>query len=201
VLDVCSGPGRHHLPLCGLGYGVIGLDRDMGALTTSRGRGREQAITDMALVRGDMAALPVAHDQLDAAICMWQSFGHLEPQANRLALAQMRDVVREGGRVVLDVYNRRFHESRTGMRTLQRGDAIVFEERTIQGGRLRVRLSYDTPADVAHIDEFEWTLYEESELSALAGEVGLSTVLVCSGFDEARAVTAEEARMQLVFER
>jgi SAM-dependent methyltransferase len=201
VLDVCSGPGRHQVPLCALGYDVIGLDRDMGALTTSRGRGREQAITDMVLVRGDMAALPVARDQLDAAICMWQSFGHLEAQANRLVLAQMHDAVRDGGRVVLDVYNRRFHESRTGMRTLQRGDAMVFEERTMRNGRLRVRLSYDTPADVAHIDEFEWTLYDESELSALAAEVGLSTVLVCTAFDESRAVTAEDARMQLVFER
>ena len=201
VLDVCSGPGRHQLALCARGYDVIGLDRDMSALRTSRGRGAGQGISDVALVRADMAALPVGRGQLDAAICMWQSFGHLEPEGNRLVLAQMRDALRDGGRIVLDVYNRRFHEPRTGTRTLQRGDAIVFEERTLSSGRLRVRLSYDTPADRTHVDEFDWMLYDPSELSALAGEVGLSTVLVCSAFDEARPVTDEDGRMQLVFER
>ena len=201
ILDVCSGPGRHQIPLCALGYAVVGLDRDLSALATSRGRGVEHGIADLPLVRADMAALPIERGRLDAAICMWQSFGHLEPEGNRLVLAQMHGALREGGRVVLDVYNRRFHESRTGMRTLTRDVTVVFEERTIQDSRLRVRLSYDRPEDAAHVDEFEWTLYDRSELSALASDVGLSTVLVCAAFDEARPVTDEEARMQLVFER
>ena len=201
VLDVCSGPGRHQVPLCALGYDVIGLDRDMSALAASRHRGREQGIEDVALLRADMAELPVAAGQLDAAICMWQSFGHLEPEGDRAMLAQMHNALRDRGRVVLDVYNRRFHESRMGVRTLQRGDTTVFEERTIERGRLRVRLSYDTPTVAASLDEFEWTLYDAAELSTMAGEAGLSTVLVCAGFDEARPVTDEEARMQLVFER
>ena len=201
LLDICSGPGRHQIPLRAHGYDVIGLDRDMSALAAARNRAREQDLTDLALVRADMAALPIARGQLDAAICMWQSFGHLEAEGNRLVLAQMRDALRNGGRVVLDVYNRQFHESHTGTRTLHRDDTIVFEQRTIRKGRLRVRLSYDTPTDAACVDEFEWTLYDPSELSALARVVGLSTVLVCAAFDEARSVTVEEPRMQLVFER
>ena len=201
VLDVCSGPGRHQVPLCALGYEVIGLDRDMSALAASRRRGLEQGLADVALLRADMAALPVATGQLDAAICMWQSFGHLEPQGDRAVLAQMHDALRDRGRVVLDVYNRRFHETRTGMRTLQRDDTTVFEERTVHRGRLHVRLSYDTPRDAAHVDDFEWTLYDAVELSTMARKAGLSTVLVCAGFDEARPVTDEEARMQLVFQR
>ena len=201
ILDVCCGPGRHTVPLHLRRYLAVGLDRDAAALALARARGAAEGGEDLLLLRADMAAIPIAPRAFDAAICMWQSFGHFDADGNRLALGQMRDAVRDGGRVVLDVYNRHFHERNLGERALRRGDVRVHEERVMQAGRLRVRLSYDVVGESAETDEFEWALFDGDELSALAREAGLTTLLTCTAFDEGRPVTPDDARMQLVLER
>jgi SAM-dependent methyltransferase len=179
----------------------VGLDRDAAALATAAVRARDEGVHDVRLLRADMAALPVHAGGCDGVICMWQSFGHFHAKGNRRVLGQMHDAVREGGRVVIDVYNRSFHERHLGTRTMHRGDSLVVEERSLHQGRLRVQLLYDRGVSPADRDEFEWTLYDSSELAALGREVGLSVILACSGFDETHRITPNDSRMQIVFER
>ena len=200
LLDLCCGPGRHTLALHARSYAVVGLDRDASALSSARARAQTAAGGDVELVRADMEALPLRDGSFDAVICMWQSFGHLDAAGNRRVLAQMHDVVRVGGRIILDVYNRSFHEQHLSARTIRRGGACVLEERSLQHGRLCVRLRYEGPDDSA-TDEFEWALYGASDLAAMGRDVGLATAVACTGFDERRGITADDPRMQLVFER
>ena len=201
IVDVCCGPGRHLAPLAARGYQMTGVDRDLTALVGARQRARECGAPAASLVDGDMSALPLRPVTFDGAICMWQSFGHFGEDGDRVALAQMHRVVRELGRVILDVYNRDFHERRLGTRTFQREDVSVTEHRAMVSGRLRVHLRYDRSGGLADSDEFEWTLYDAKRLAALGRSVGLTCIVECAAFDEGHPVTADEPRMQLVFRR
>jgi hypothetical protein len=50
-------------------------------------------------------------------------------------------------------------------------------------------------------DIFEWQLYSSDELTTLAEELGLSTLLCCAEFDQHQPASAVRPRMQCVFER
>jgi SAM-dependent methyltransferase len=193
VLDLCCGPGRHAAPLALNGYRVLGLDRDDAAVREAAVRARSAVF-----VRGDMLRIPLAAGSVDAVICMWQSFGHLEAIQNAEALAEMARVLRPAGRLVIDLYHRAFHEAHLGERLIERDGARVYERRSTVGGRLRVELSYEP---VGEQDVFDWLLYTPNELAALGAERGLALQLACTEFDEAVTASGEHPRMQLVFRR
>ena len=202
VLDLCCGTGRHLVPLVLDGYHVTGLDRDVAALNEAR-RATQNAVGDgdhSTLVRGDMRALPVASGSQDAVICMWQSFGYFDALANRHVLADMRRVLRPDGRCVLDVYHREFHQRALAPRVMRRDGVEVVEHRQMIGDRLHVELRYGNDNAARQSDRFEWQLYTPEELAAEAQAVGLALRTACAAFDESRSPSAEEPRMQLVFE-
>jgi SAM-dependent methyltransferase len=196
LLDLCCGTGRHALPLAQRGYAVVGLDRMARALDVLGTTG----VRPVDRVQADMRALPIRDGSVDAVICMWQSFGQFAPHVNRAVLADVQRVVRPGGRLVLDVYDRAFHERLPGHRVLQRGRQTIVEERRFQGRRLFVRLIYG-PVDPSSSDEFEWELYVPDELASEGAAVGLRLRLACADFDDDRPPTGDAPRMQLIFER
>jgi len=193
LLDLCCGPARHAAALSQRGYGVIGIDRDAGALSAAI------ALSPGAFVRADMTALPIASESLDGVVCMWQSFGYLDDERNRNVLAGIARALRSGGRLVLDVYHRDFHAVPSRRREILRRGLQIVEDSTFSAGRLRVHLRYATP-DAAE-DVFEWKLYRPEELETMGQSVGLQLTLACTHFDETVPASAEHARMQLVFRR
>ena len=203
VLDVCCGVGRHAIPLARAGYSVIALDRSESALEafgltiSAPGRRSPQ------MVLGDMRALPVRPSSLDAVINMWQSFGQFDTKTNRDVLAGWARGLRLGGRLVMDVYHRAYHEQAAGTRRIVRDDVEITEVRSVKRGRLRVTLAYSgaTTHDDTPCDQFEWQLYSPEELAGEAAKAGLELECVCTEFDEARSPTSESPRMQLVFVR
>jgi SAM-dependent methyltransferase len=128
VLDVCCGPGRHAIPLARLGYDVTGIDRDAKAIAAATvaasnaavqaGPSRPAASPRFRVL--DAARLDRLDADFDALLCMWSSFGYLDPAANRRLLALMAARLRKGGRLILDVYNRDFFVTRTGERRSER---------------------------------------------------------------------------------
>lgn len=194
VLDLCCGPGRHSAPLVRAGYRVVGLDRDASAV-------REAAVRAprAAFVRADMRRIPLALASVDAVICMWQSFGHLDSAGNAGVLSEMARVLRPEGHLVLDVYHHDFHAGRLGERVMERDGRTILEQRTMRGKRLRAVLRYESGTRGS--DEFEWELYTPSELAALGESVGLRVGLICAEFDESVAATEAYGRMQIVFRR
>jgi SAM-dependent methyltransferase len=203
VLDVCCGVGRHTLPLSRAGYNVVALDRSEAAL-----RACVQSITKRDrqpdTIVGDMRTLPFGASKFDAIINMWQSFGQFDPETNRRVLAEWARVLRVGGRLVIDLYHRAYHEHASGSRRIVRNDVDINEVRAVEHGRLHVTLTYSAgndDHDAVDADEFDWQLYSPAELAIAAEPSGLKLECVCTDFDETRSPTMESPRMQLVFVR
>jgi SAM-dependent methyltransferase len=131
---------------------------------------------------------------------MWQSFGYFDALTNRRILADIHRVLRPNGRCVLDVFHREFHERRLEPRSMHREGIEIVEHREMVGDRLHVELRYDSKHAELETDIFDWQLYTPDELAAEAQAVGLALRLACASFDESRSPSADEPRMQLVFE-
>jgi SAM-dependent methyltransferase len=104
VLDVPCGHGRIANRLAARGARVTGLDAD--ALFLARARADASALgVDVEYVEGDMRTLPWT-ERFDVVLNWFTSFGYFDDAENRAWLAEARNALRPGGRLVLDVWNR-----------------------------------------------------------------------------------------------
>ena len=198
LLDVCCGEGRHAIPLAERGYTVTGFDRDRVALAVAQERADTVGVP-IRLVEGDMRDLTASvAGPFDACVCLWQSFGYFDVATNEDILRQMSDLLRPGGRLMLDIYHPGYFAAHQGKRTVERnGRAITISER-LDGDHLSVDINYGP--DVAP-DHLEWELYAPEDLHTLAARHGLRTILICANCDETQLPAPDMIRMQLVFER
>jgi SAM-dependent methyltransferase len=100
VLDVPCGSGRHSLALARRGCHVTGLDVSAEAVDHARSIAAAERL-DVDLRVGDMRQLPTAV-QVDAAVCMGNSFGYLEHSDTERFLAGLAGLITPGGTLVLD---------------------------------------------------------------------------------------------------
>ena len=170
------------------GYHVIGIDRDAPALADA-----SIIAPDAVFVRGDMRRLPLDSQSVDAAICMWQSFGHFDDPGNAAVLAELSRVLVPNGVLVMDLYNR--EAIREGTRLIERDGERIHESRTIRGDHLSVHLRYESTGEE---DSFEWRLFTPPTLTGIAAPVGLEVVLTCAEFDQRVPASGDHARMQVV---
>ncbi len=202
VLDLCCGAGRHALPLAARGYRVIGLDRDVRMLEAGRRMADALAMAPgggATFVLGDMRELSAdAPGSFDALICMWQSFGYFDAATNADVLRQMRDALRPGGRLILDVYNADAFAEGSSVETTERAGRQITTTQVREGDRLTVSIGYGAALPE---DTFAWQLYDPGAIVALAAKHGLRPRVACARFDERIAPSAAVPRMQLVFER
>jgi SAM-dependent methyltransferase len=195
ILDVCCGYGRHAALLADAGYDVLGVDRDASVIDRARATHPNNRLTFRNL---DMTRLGDLPETFDMAICMWQSFGYGDAATNADVLRQMAALLRPDGRLVLDIYNRDFFETRQGEReTAQRGERIVTRQR-LEGDRLIVDIDY---IDRGEGDRFDWQVFTPEEIVSLAERFGLRSLVACMGFDEHLTPLPDQPRMQLVFAR
>jgi SAM-dependent methyltransferase len=180
VLDVPCGFGRHMAFLCDSGYDVVGIDNDPVVVDEAQAAGLDARL-------GDMCDLSHLRDDFDAVICMWTSFGYFDVDTNAEVLRGFASRVRSGGRIVLDLLDPAFFESRQG----ERDNNGVRDRKTIVDGRIRTELEYPG----GERDVFEWQLYTPQELALLAG---VELVLTCAAFDESAPPRGEAPRMQVV---
>jgi SAM-dependent methyltransferase len=207
ILDVPCGDGRHARPLALAGYAVTGVDANGELIERARSRWRTEEGAAIESDEGDprapvfrvhdMRDLQSLDDTFDAVICMWASFGFLDTAGNAAVLAQLAGRLRPGGRLVLDVYNRGFFETRQGSRQVERAGSTIVEDKRCTDGRLTVTLSYPN----GHEDRFEWQVFTPDALVSLARESGLAPIAQCCGFDPATAPSPDVPGMQLVLER
>jgi ubiquinone/menaquinone biosynthesis C-methylase UbiE len=104
LLDVPCGFGRHAMPLAEAGYRVTGVDRSESLLgeAARRADGRPPA----RLVRADYRSLPFPDESFDAALNLFSSLGYLGDEADTEVLAEIRRVLRPGGRLVIETMHR-----------------------------------------------------------------------------------------------
>ncbi len=192
VLDVCCGMGRHARALAARGYSVTGIERDAVAIA----RARELAGGPVYLqteVR-DYQPETVASD---LAIVMSQSFGHFDALANRDLLGQLATGVRDGGRMILDLWNPEFFAAHQGERDFELPGGIVREHKRVEDGRLFVALTYPGGGG----ETFEWELFTPAEMRAAAEPVGLGLIMACTDFEVGTKPKSESPRIQFVLEK
>jgi len=103
--------GRHGRALSGRGYSVIGIDRDRNAIAKARALagGPSYVNRDIRDYRPESSAF-------DVAIIMSQSFGYFDPTTNRDVLGRLAAGLREGGRIILDLWSPAFFAAHQGER-------------------------------------------------------------------------------------
>jgi SAM-dependent methyltransferase len=192
ILDACCGMGRHARTLSKLGYSVVGVDRDPDVISQARklGGGPEYVVADIR----DYAPEPGA---FDVAIVMSQSFGYFDTATNRDVLARLANGLREGGRVIVDLWNPEFFVAHQGAREFNRPRQIVRENKRVEGDRLFVDLEYPS----GNREKFEWQLFSPEQMADFARSVGLTLLVSCTDFDVNVPPAAEKPRIQFVLER
>jgi SAM-dependent methyltransferase len=192
LADVCCGMGRHARALSRQGYLVTGIDRDGDVIAKAR-----ELAGGPNYVHADIRDYRPEPGAFDVAIVMSQSFGYFDPTTNRDVLGRLAAGLREGGRVILDLWNQEFFAAHQGERELETANGVVRESKRLNGDRLCVQLDYP---DGAH-EEFEWQLFTPTQMIALAQSVGLALILSCTDFDTTTAPSPAKPRIQFVLER
>ncbi len=192
LADVCCGTGRHARALSVRGYSVIGIDRDAAAIAEARklGGGPSYVHADIREYRPEQGAF-------DVVIVMSQSFGYFDSETNRDVIDRLARSVREGGRVILDLWNPEFFAAHQGQRELETPRGIVRENKHVDGERLFVHLEYPD----GDREQFEWQLFTPQQMKELAHSVGLAIVQCCTDFKTATDPSPSRPRIQFLLER
>jgi SAM-dependent methyltransferase len=110
ILDLPCGYGRHSIELAGRGFQMTGIDISEAQVARARQKARAAGRRAQFIV-GDARALPLV-GPFDAAINMFLSFGYFATDAdNQTMLREIARVLRPGGRLLIDFWNRE-HEIR-----------------------------------------------------------------------------------------
>ena len=200
VLDLCCGYGRHALRLAQRGYQVTGLDRDKAAISEARKRA-EEAGQPVTYVVGDMLRIGELSGEFDAIINMWQSFGYFDEETNHDLLRQIHNKLAQGGRFIIDMYNRAYFEHHQGTSQQEINGITVESHGYMQGKRWHSHLNYSDAHGELGGDHMEWQMFTPNEFSTLAAQCDFDTALACTWSDEIREPSPDVARMQFVLEK
>lgn len=192
VADLCCGMGRHARALSSRGYSVTGVDRDPDVIAKAR-----ELAGGPSYVQADIRDHRLEPGAFDIAIVMAQSFGHFDAATNCEVLRRLAASVREGGRVILDLWSPEFFAAHQGEREFEMPGGVVRESKRLERDRLFVQLDYSNGGQ----EQFEWQLFSPEQMNVLAQSVGLSLLFSCTDFDRASPPSADKPRIQFLLER
>src|SRR4051812_12081379 len=104
LLDAPCGYGRISVPLARRGYRMTGVD--LSQVQLDEARRRAEGVPGVELVHGDLRELPFADASFDGVLNLFTSIGYLGEEGDTRVLAELRRVLRPGGRLVLSVMHR-----------------------------------------------------------------------------------------------
>jgi SAM-dependent methyltransferase len=179
LLDVPCGFGRHSVPLARAGFKVVGVDRSPALLEEARRRAGGERWPKW--VQADYRDLPLADDSFDAALNLFSSLGYLGDEGDTRVLAEIRRVLRPGGRLVIEIMHRdvmvlRFRD--TGWHMVGEG-RLLLEQRTFDpaAGVAQTTQTLVEPGGQRDSRTFTLRVYTATELTAM---------LARAGFDDTR---------------
>ena len=192
ILDVCCGTGRHARVLSSRGYSVSGVERDPSVVAQARQLGPQ-----VEYIQADIRDYQPQRSGFDGIIVMGQSFGYFDAATNRTLLGRLTAGLRNGGRMVLDLWNPEFFRLHQDQRQLQTQQGTVLETKCVRENRLFVHLDY--PDNAA--EEFEWELFTPAEMQLAAHSLGLELITSCTRFDRSVSPSPTDPGIQFVLER
>ena len=173
VLDLACGHGRIANRLADRGAAVTGLDADPYFLEVARAAG-----SDAEFVEGDMRGLPWDETHFDAVALWFTAFGYFDEATNADVLRGIRRVLRDGGRLAIELN----HLPRI-LATFQRrswirhDDDVALDEHEFLADRsvMHTRRTYVRGGTVREVD-YEVRMYMPAELRELLLGAGFSRV-------------------------
>ena len=176
LLDVPCGFGRHAVPLAEAGYRVTGVDRSESLLEEARRRADGRARPT--LVRADYRTLPFADESFDSALNLFSSLGYLGDEADTEVLAEIRRVLRPGGRLVIETMHRDLlvrEFSETDWRLAGEG-RLLLEQRTFEAatGVAQVTQTLVDPGGSRESRSYSLRVYAATELLAMVARAGFA---------------------------
>jgi SAM-dependent methyltransferase len=201
VLEVACGSGRVLLPLARAGVDATGLDISPAMIEITARRLAEEGLSAR-LVCASMNELDLDR-RFSLILIPWRAFQHLtEPAEQRQTLERLRDHLRSGGRLVLDLFDPRL-EACVGVQPTPMPREVVdgasgrrfrriSVERTtdpfcqVCGERLRIE-ELDVDGKVIGVQETSWTLRwaTRQEMAYLLELSGFEVEALYSNFDRA----------------
>jgi SAM-dependent methyltransferase len=204
VLDLCSGQGRHSIPLAQQGYRVTALDLSPAYLRLAERAAKTHRVT-VDTIAADMRKIPFARC-FDAVINMYSSFGYLESESDDLqVLESVVTALRPGGRFFIDMLNREWAVANYIQNDWHTGpDGTLYIERReldLASSRMHVQFTIVDPRggrrnSIGHNNR----LYTLTEISRMLSLMGLQEIGVYGGFN-GEAYAIDTRRMIISAER
>jgi ubiquinone/menaquinone biosynthesis C-methylase UbiE len=104
ILDLACGHGRHANGLAKRGHSVTGIDRSDGFLKLARTHAAQIGVGP-AYIQSDMREIDF-HEEFDAAIILFTSFGFLSEDDNFRVLQKVASALKPAGMLCFDILNR-----------------------------------------------------------------------------------------------
>lgn len=185
LLDAPCGFGRHCVPLARAGYRVIGVDRSGALLAEARRRAAGERWPK--LVQADYRELPLKDASVDAALNLFTSLGYLGDDEDTRVLAEIRRVLKPGGRLVLETAHRDAVVrgwSDNDWRLMGEG-RLLLEQRTFDPGDGVAQTTQTLVEPDGTRESRTWSarVYTATELVALARAAGFGEVKCWGGFE------------------
>jgi len=181
VADVPCGDGRISLELARAGCRVVGVDACEPSIRRARYRLRKAGLPGEYHV-GDMRDLKLPRE-FNAVVNWWGSFGYFDDETNGRVLEGFADILKPGGRVLVDQINReRIRRDFRNKGVAEYGGVKVTTRNTWDDKRKRVNGSWLFEKGGRRARRrSSIRLYTPSEMKALMESAGLVLDCICDG--------------------
>lgn len=175
VLDLCCGAGRYSNALAERGLRIIGVDLSGDLL-----RGARSPDSSATYFRGDMRRLPFRDEVFGGIVNLFTSFGYFEAdEENLAALEEAARVLKTGGTLLLDFFNRTRTLATLEPRTERRiGEQQIVETRAFNAKRGRIektiRMSLEGKPELERVLVESVRAFSAEELAHLIASAGLT---------------------------
>ncbi len=204
ILDVGCGTGAQAIELTERGYLVVGLDLSLPMITRAAEEAQYRNLrinflhTDIREIQFEGA--------FDAVVCLGTTFGFFDDDSNRNVLGRLRDALKPGGRLLLDMVNRdHVIRSQPNLVWFQGDGCVCMEESDFNyfTSRLHVKRTMMHEDGRQNDAEYSIRLYSLHEVGQLLSPLGFrvnevsgqaSTRGVFFGGDSTRIIVLAERR-------
>jgi len=188
ILDIGCGTGLQAIELTERGYLVVGLDLSLPMITRAAEEAQYRNLrinflhTDIREIQFDGA--------FDAVVCLGTTFGFFDDDSNRNVLGRLRDALKPGGRLLLDLVNRdHVIRSQPNLVWFQGDGCVCMEESDFNyfTSRLQVKRTMMHEDGRQSDAEYSIRLYSLHEIGQLLNPLGFRVIEV-SGQPATRGV-------------